>query len=163
MNEIDNYMTVNEEVKEKETVFTVYEIKNNENNKKYIGITRNLKKRLSIHFSKLRNNKHINEKMQADFSKYGEHSFEVKTLFESGHSGISLQKEKDFIRKYDTINNGYNIKGKEATWHKKVTLGASVGEEEGIRILEYFDKMSISRSEWIREAILDKAKSEGII
>lgn len=61
------------------------------------------------------------------------------------------------------VNNGYNIKGKEATWHKKVTLGASVGEEEGIRILEYFDKMSISRSEWIREAILDKAKSEGII
>lgn len=88
----------------------LYIIENIVNHKRYVGQTTNIKKRIYEHFRRLRNNKHINKKLQNAFNKYGEESFiftykevEVKDLDELD------ELEIDLIKKLDSYNNGYNL------------------------------------------------------
>ena len=60
----------------------VYEIKNINTGKKYIGSTKNFKKRISSHFCKLRKNKHSNTYLQNSFNKNGRESFKVRVIHE---------------------------------------------------------------------------------
>lgn len=142
---------------------TVYSIKNIKNGKMYIGITKNLRQRITTHFSKLRNNKHPNPKLQSDFSIYGEDYFKVKTLFESTHYGETFNMEKKLIRKYNTICNGYNIAGEESMWDKKTFFSTTVDGIIGKKLIKHINEKEASRSDWFREAIIEKAKGEGII
>ncbi len=58
----------------------IYEIKNKENGKVYIGQTHNMKERFQRHRYKLRSNKHYNKHLQNSWNKYGEQSFEFMFL-----------------------------------------------------------------------------------
>ena len=51
-------------------------IKNNINDKSYVGQSINIENRWTHHKSELNNNKHINDYLQNAWNKYGEHSFE---------------------------------------------------------------------------------------
>lgn len=53
----------------------VYHITNVMSNKCYIGSTQNYQKRITQHFSCLRNNRHHNIHLQRAFNKYGEENF----------------------------------------------------------------------------------------
>lgn len=54
----------------------IYYIKNTLNNNMYIGQSVNIRTRFNAHKSSLKKNKHYNEKLQADFNKYGMNVFE---------------------------------------------------------------------------------------
>jgi group I intron endonuclease len=53
----------------------IYEIKNILNGKRYIGQAKNLRKRKSQHFAKLKRNEHGNQHLQNSFNKYGIENF----------------------------------------------------------------------------------------
>ena len=58
----------------------VYQIKNEKNNKIYIGSSINLYERLITHVSDLRKGKHPNSYLQRSWNKYGEDHFDISIL-----------------------------------------------------------------------------------
>ena len=91
-------------------MYYVYEIVNLKNNKRYIGITNNVKRRFSSHLSALRYNKHVNAKLQRAFNKYGELAFEFNIIEKTLCSSEELaNKETYYIKYFDSFNNGYNL------------------------------------------------------
>ena len=101
----------------------IYRIKNNITNQSYIGQTIDFNRRRNTHLNKLKQNKHDNPKLQAAFNKYGEDNFswEVWT-FNNITSEQLNQLEIDYIYKFDSLNNGYNLVegGGKPPLHKKV-------------------------------------------
>lgn len=86
----------------------IYAIKNKMNNKMYIGQSVNVNKRKSYHLWLLRNNSHFNPKLQNAFNKYGEENFEFVILEKCNKEELD-DKEIEYISRYNTTNNGYNI------------------------------------------------------
>lgn len=91
----------------------VYGIYNNKEDKWYIGSSSQPNNKRKIeHFSKLRNNKHENEKLQLACNTYGIDSFEHYILeeFESGITdNLKLARLEEFyISEFDSFRNGYN-------------------------------------------------------
>ena len=90
----------------------VYQIKNLENNKVYIGETTVGELRWKHHLSGLRGNRHRNKLLQADFDKYGEEAFEWSILkeFEDGDKNVLLLEEARSIQQFITEDVGlYNL------------------------------------------------------
>lgn len=85
----------------------IYYIKNTLNNNMYIGQSVNIRTRFSAHKSSLKNNKHYNEKLQEDFNKYGMNIFEFGVLEECKRESLD-EKEQYYIKKYNTVESGYN-------------------------------------------------------
>lgn len=87
----------------------IYSIVNIATGKRYIGQTTNMSRRKSKHLLKLRNNEHVNEKLQNAFNKYGEDKF----IFEVQEYDLTKDElndlEKDKIKEYDSFYNGYNL------------------------------------------------------
>lgn len=86
----------------------IYAIRNKENNKMYIGQSVNMGKRIQYHKTMLRNGKHFNPKLQNAFNKHGESRFEVVSMLECTKGELN-QKEIEFIDKFNTTEEGYNI------------------------------------------------------
>lgn len=100
----------------------IYLIRCKENNKCYIGQSKNVKTRLSGHKSMLRSGKHSNKSMQKDFDLFREENFEFIKIMDcsdmdfsespcgNGHfaSNPMNKAESELIRKYDSYYNGYN-------------------------------------------------------
>ena len=73
----------------------------------YIGQSVNIRTRFNAHKSSLKKNKHYNEKLQADFNKYGMNVFEFGVLEECKRDSLD-KKEQYYIKKYNTVESGYN-------------------------------------------------------
>lgn len=58
-----------------ETICGIYKIVNLAKDDCYVGQSQNIKKRVSEHFRLLRNGRHVNQKLQHSFNKYGEDNF----------------------------------------------------------------------------------------
>lgn len=88
----------------------IYTIKNLKDNKIYIGKSIEIKKRITAHKYRLRNNKHVNTHLQNAWNKYGEDNFEfnIKEICEI--KLLSL-REKFWIDLYNSNNPeyGYNL------------------------------------------------------
>jgi group I intron endonuclease len=92
-------------------MIAIYEIRNLINNKVYIGSSKQVNKRFTIHRHRLNKNTHANKYLQAAWNKYGKDAFEFKVIH-------ILEKESDLI-KYEQMwiiwtkctdpNYGYNI------------------------------------------------------
>ena len=90
--------------------YTVYVIRNVENNKCYIGITTNFKRRQYEHTLELRKGIHHSSKLQKDYNYYGESCFVFKEIISGDWTLLeSAEKEMSYIEKYDSCNNGYNM------------------------------------------------------
>lgn len=93
----------------------VYKITNVQNGKSIIGSTRNLYNRIRHYrydINKENPLKHYNKEFLDDLVKYGliNFTFEILEQFDN-ISDIELKnKETEYIYKYDTLNNGYNIR-----------------------------------------------------
>lgn len=87
----------------------IYCIRNTINNKRYIGCSRNISKRLNRHKNLLMSNKHFNYKLQNDFNTYGIDSFEFLILLECENDKLELLEEK-YINVFNSIDKGYNIR-----------------------------------------------------
>lgn len=90
----------------------IYKITNTQNNKMYIGQTKQkVKKRRYKHKWALRKGNHANAHLQSAWNKYGEESFDFKVIV----SGLETREECNtweaiFIKLYKTLNReyGYN-------------------------------------------------------
>jgi group I intron endonuclease len=87
----------------------IYSITNLVNDKKYIGLTKNINKRFRAHKKNLKNNNHHNRHLQYAWDKYGKEIFS----FELIESNIPIDKieEKEiyYIKTFDSFHNGYNL------------------------------------------------------
>jgi len=112
----------------------VYEIKNLANEKRYIGSTTQLKRRLSQHFTDLRGDRHYNKYLQNAFNKSGEDCFVFNVLEESSFE-ILADREKHWIEKLRSCHRkfGYNLtdqpyapmRGKKHTVKSKIKMSDS--------------------------------------
>lgn len=88
----------------------IYIITNNQTGEKYVGQTTNFSRRIQEHYSKLRENKHPNPKLQSSWNKYGEESFSYsKEKFDDITKEELNQKEIDTIKKENSFYNGFNL------------------------------------------------------
>lgn len=86
----------------------VYSIRNEHNDKRYIGCSINIEKRWKSHKYMLKNNKHENSHLQGAYNKYGEDAFEYSIL-ECCDMSVLKDREEYWIAYYDSKNNGYNM------------------------------------------------------
>lgn len=85
----------------------IYMIKNEINNKFYIGSTKNFKKRFMIHKSRLKNNNHDNVHLQKSYNKYGDVFSYI--ILEFVEIEKLLKIEQEYLDKYKNDKNLYNI------------------------------------------------------
>lgn len=87
----------------------IYGIRNNTNNKLYIGLSSNILDRISRHKVALKNNKHKNKHLQSAYNKCDSNNFEYIIIEECIESDLSI-KEKHYIALYESWNSkyGYN-------------------------------------------------------
>lgn len=86
----------------------IYQISNTINNKKYIGVTsRTIEERFKEHKSRIeeRNSIHLYQAMQ----KYGTDNFSITQIDTAETTEEMFEKEKYYIKLYDSYNNGYNM------------------------------------------------------
>lgn len=87
----------------------IYSITNKINNKRYIGQSIDIETRIKRHFRELRKGIHHCHHLQRAFNKYGEENFETEILLACNDNHGLDEKEKEYIEKYDSYNNGYNL------------------------------------------------------
>lgn len=85
----------------------IYMIKNIINNKIYIGQSLDILGRWKAHLNCLKNNKHVNKKLQNAWNKYGESNFIFEIIEECLKEEI-YDKEIFYIEKYNSYKTGYN-------------------------------------------------------
>lgn len=125
----------------------VYLITNNINQKKYVGITNNYKKRWGneCSYPSKKENRQI---IQEAIHKYGKENFTFEILYKGLTIEQACEKEEQLIKYYNSLvtNNGYNIdKGGTYHPHYKSTQGekngrAKITDEEAQYILDNRNK-----------------------
>lgn len=86
----------------------VYRIFNNQNNRFYIGSTKNFQKRKARHIRELKQNIHHNQFLQRDFNKCGTESFDFIVIKEVDNE-LLLQEEDLVIKKHWGNELLYNL------------------------------------------------------
>lgn len=102
----------------------IYKITNTVNNHIYIGLSRNLKKRIYLHKWHLRNNVHENDHLQKAWNKYGEDAFLFEIIEECEEEKIN-ERELYWINYYGGFTNPnlYNIRdGGDSLKHSEETI-----------------------------------------
>jgi hypothetical protein len=90
----------------------IYGIVNKTTNRYYIGETIRVSKRFATHKKSLRENSHHSYRLQSDWNVYGESDFDfiiIKKLDKNYHVGMLLYYEYLYMKKYDSLETGYNI------------------------------------------------------
>lgn len=95
----------------------IYKITNKINGKVYIGESFDIESRWRQHINELNNNTHHSYKLQHDWNKYGKDGFKFEIIKDITNDTIPnydlemvlLLYEFNEIKKYDSINKGYNI------------------------------------------------------
>jgi group I intron endonuclease len=85
----------------------IYQIRNTENNKKYIGQTKDLEKRKKQHLYNLEHNKHNNIHLQNAFNIYGKDSFVFEILKICEPSFLTFYEQNFVNKNFDSL---YNIR-----------------------------------------------------
>lgn len=91
-------------------MYSIYAIQNTVNNKYYIGLTCEPKKRRQQHLCDLRRGDHFNVRLQKSFNKHGEQAFSFRVITK----GILTREDANeweqwWISELDTVAKGYNI------------------------------------------------------
>lgn len=128
----------------------IYCIENIENNKKYIGQSKDINDRWRRHISELNHGKHDNDYLQKSWNKYGVDCFKFYVLEYCNIEKLD-EKEKYYIELYNTLNRdlGYNLKSGGQN-------GGSVYSKETCR------KMSKSVKQSYDESLIDKRRQDAL-
>lgn len=94
---------------------------------RYIGSTRDFKKRKSAHLSELRNGRHKNRRLQADWNLYGEEAFSVDLLFVCEREALIWNEQ----RAMNVFQPSYNLAPMAGT-----QLGVKLSDETKRRMSE---------------------------
>lgn len=92
-----------------DTVYTIYKILCEENDKVYIGYTKKSAKERFVEHTKSANSKNMKYKLQKAIQKYGSKSFTVEEIYQSKDVSHIRKMEDIFITEYNSIKTGYNI------------------------------------------------------
>lgn len=95
--------------KDYEIICGVYSITNKLNNKKYIGKSDNIYVRWDEHRKDLNKGVHHNKHLQRAWNKYGEENFIFEIVEKCKNDDIAYQRERYWVRYYDSFKNGYNM------------------------------------------------------
>lgn len=85
----------------------VYQLRNVETGKRYIGQSANLSHRKSCHFYDLRNNRHKNHDLQEDYNRNPD-AIVFEVLCRCSVEDLD-DLERFFIQKYEALSAGYNL------------------------------------------------------
>ena len=85
----------------------IYQIFNTKNGKSYIGQSKDISHRKNCHIYDLKNNRHKNKALQNDYNEDPK-SIIFRILCKCEEEYLD-DLERYFIKKYDSIENGYNI------------------------------------------------------
>lgn len=123
----------------------IYCVENIENNKKYIGQSKNINDRWYKHKNELKRGVHFNDYLQKSWNKYGEEKFEFHILEYCDDTELD-KKEIYYIELYNTTNRelGYNLKSGGQN-------GSSVLSRESRNKLSNSIKESYENNEELRE------------
>jgi len=137
----------------------VYQIKNKINGKIYIGSSVDVETRLKAHLSDLRGNRGF-KNMQKDFNKYGENNFEFNILEIIDDESKLREAEDYYIKKYDSIKNGYNEKYAVKKGSNQIAVFV---DDELLKIIEVCSKAeNMTKPQWIKKAIIEKLERMGV-
>jgi group I intron endonuclease len=125
----------------------IYKITNKINNKVYIGETLDIRRRWGEHKDNLKNNTHHSYKLQNDWNKYGEKNFEfeiISVLDETinGFVGqyVLILYEQEYILKYNSIDNGYNIEETLSEIKKGKKIITNI-KKDNLLLYEYYNRI----------------------
>lgn len=134
----------------------IYVIRNIVNNKKYIGQSKNIPHRLTVHQSKLKHNKHHNKHLQRAYNAYGG-EFEFYVIEYCLLEDVGF-KEMFWIDFWQTCNPefGYNLtSGGEESLPSRETRQKMSAARLGVRPGSYGKPLSDARraqiSEWAKQ------------
>lgn len=137
----------------------VYRYTNIFNGKSYIGQTKNpdIRKRSHIYASTSPQSPDYHRELYKDARKYGWESFEYEVL-EVCEADESKYREDFYIRKYDSVESGYNsfYSGDHPTWSEEAKRFASENAEFKNALLTYEDLV------YIRTAYLEGKRPSDI-
>ena len=85
----------------------IYQLRNTETGKRYIGQSTNLSHRKSCHFYDLRNNRHKNHDLQEDYNRNPD-AIVFEILCRCMEEDLN-DLERFFLQKYDALKTGYNL------------------------------------------------------
>lgn len=88
----------------------IYKIENLITGRIYIGKSKNISKRFKQHQQSLKGGYHKNKELQNDYNLYGENNFKFSILRKTDCSKKLYYYESYYVDKFDSFNNGYNIK-----------------------------------------------------
>lgn len=91
-------------------MFSIYVIENKTNGKLYVGQTIDFSQRVRAHKSALKNHSGNNHKLQRAVDKYGLDQFDFYEIAYAATIEELNELEILFIRLFDSVKNGYNIK-----------------------------------------------------
>lgn len=95
----------------------IYKISNKNNGRVYIGKSKDIMQRWASHERALLKGTHHSTKLQEDFDKYGGiEAFDFSVIETCAPSELN-EREKYYIQKFDSENNGYN--GNEKNHNKE--------------------------------------------
>lgn len=104
-------------------------------NEYYIGRSVNLYVRLQEHKSALLANRHVNNKLQNYYNKYGMPNFEV---LEYAIPNNLIKLEEEYISEFDSYNSGLNLtNGGEGPGYGEAVHSAKHKEKDYIAVLKY--------------------------
>ena len=87
---------------------TIYQIKCLVTKKCYIGWCKSFYVRKKTHLQHLTRNNHHSQKLQRAWNKYGSNNFIFEIIETDVNQNIILQKEIEYIKKFNSYKKGYN-------------------------------------------------------
>lgn len=144
-----------------------YKIENKENGRVYIGQTKNFKKRIATHKNLLKIGVHSSKKLQFDYDQYGEDSFNFEIIDTLTNAiGVEIrEKENNFFKEYNSKINGYNhindVFNANINFVSEVYSG-TVGGDDHLKLRTYLLENQIPKSEFTKQAILEKIERDNI-
>ncbi len=89
--------------------FAVYEIRNANTGKRYIGSSINVKRREKYHFYQLKRGDHGCKKLQASWNKHGKEAFSFRVVGWANTHSEMVELEQFLIDENDSVQHGYNV------------------------------------------------------
>lgn len=140
----------------------IYKISNTQNEKIYIGSSRNVTGRIREHFSRLNKLNHKNSKLMQDYRECGKESFKSEIIEECPVDKL-IQREDYWIKELDSMNQnkGYNMKDASQTvFNEEICNKISVKKIESWKNPKYREIRSRQSKEFMNNPIIKKFTSE---
>jgi group I intron endonuclease len=143
----------------------IYKIENLINGKCYIGQSENLPIRIRTHINNIKKIKENNKELNIDAGKYGIENFKIEVIEYCDISKLD-EKEKEYIKQYDSIEKGYNVllggyQGRKyKRENKKIIRVINIEESVWEKLQELAKKENRSASNFIEYLIEKWEKGE---